>query len=120
MSTIAEYYSLQPGTFGPIILLEFSQTQDGEGQDGLISQRLQLVLARSPDLSEERLVLVFRGVSGLCFEQPSWSLAAFGLIELHEGPAGFSATEEEGLLAFRFKSFDAYLEGRRETARPRQ
>jgi hypothetical protein len=110
MSSIAEYYALRPGDYGPIVCLEFSQYKVPEAADGVVEHELKLVLSRSPDLSGDRFVLCFRGVSELRFEQPSWTLAVFGLIELHERESGFRATEEEGIVTFGFRSFDVHLE----------
>lgn len=107
MSSVADYYALRPGDYGPIVRLQFSQSECG---DGTVEQELELVLSRSPELSGDRLYLRFRGVSELRLEQPAWSVASFGLIEIHECESGFRTTEEEGLVSFRFKSFDARLE----------
>lgn len=106
--TIAEYYALKPSNYGPVVRLTYSQAQPEE--TAMVQHSLELVLSRFPSLSEDRLVLCFVGVSDLQFSQPLWSLATFGLIELHECDSGFRATEEEGLISFRFKSIEARLE----------
>lgn len=107
MSSIGEYCALRPANYGPIVSLEFHHT---ELPGGSIGQELVIVLSRRPNLSCDRLLLRFRGVRELRFEQPHGSLAAFGLIEIHETDSGFRATEEDGLISFRFMSFDARLE----------
>lgn len=107
MSSIAEYCALRPSNYGPIVSLEFHHA---ELADGAMGQELIIVLSRRPELSGDRLLLRFRGVRELRFEQPPWSLASFGLIEIHESESGFRATEEDGLISFRFTSFDARLE----------
>lgn len=107
MSSIAEYCALQPANYGPIVSLAFHHA---ELADGAIGQALEIVLSRRPELCGDRLLLRFMGVRELRFEQPPWSMAAFGLIEIHESDSGFRATEEEGLISFRFTSFDARLE----------
>ena len=110
MTSIAEYYALRPGDYGPIVRLSYSQSERMGATEDVIEHELELVLSKFPELSGERLLLRFEGVSEIRFSQPSWSLAAFGLIEIHECDSGFLATEEEGLIGFRFKRFDARLE----------
>ncbi len=110
MSTISEYYALRPAEYGPIVRQLYSQYQCMAAGEDVMRHELELVLAKDPSLSGDRLVLHFRGVSKLRFSQPSWSLAAFGLLELHECESGFRATEEEGHISFCFTSFEARLE----------
>ena len=107
MNSIAEYCALRPSNYGPIVSLEFRNVGLA---DGAMGQELVIVLSRRPELSGDRLLLRFVGVRELRFGQPPWSLASFGLIEIHEDDSGFRATEEEGLITFQFTSFDAWLE----------
>jgi len=92
MSAMADYYALRPGDYGPIVRLSYSQSEKMGATEDVIEHELELVLSKFPELSGDRLLLRFRGVRELRFEQPAWSLASFGLIEIHEGDSGFLAT----------------------------
>ena len=109
MTTISEYYALRPGSYGHIVRLVYSQQQRVNTAENIISHELDLVLSKSHDLTGETLLLHFEGVSKLHFSQPEWSLATFGLIELHEQEPGYFATEEEGLIRFNFQAFEARI-----------
>ena len=110
MTSLPEYYALRPADFGPIVSLTFSQSEKPLGVDGAIEKELRLVLSKCPDLSGDRLVLQFQGVSGLRFEQSSLSLANFGGIALRECEEGFQATEEEDRISFYFRAFEVSVE----------
>lgn len=105
-STIDEYYGLRPGRFGPIHALEFTQEQTAEG----IGHRVRIVLSEAPEMNGPWLTLEFRGVSGLVFSQPGWSVATLGLVEIRENGTGFSVTEEEGNLRLQCQSFEATVD----------
>lgn len=104
MTSIQQYYSLRPASYGPIVRFAFSQGLDIEGG---VECQLEIVLAKRPLLSSERLNLHFWHVSELQFEQSSLSLMSFGVLELHVVAEGYMVTEEEGRLRFRCSRFSA-------------
>jgi hypothetical protein len=111
LTTVEEYNRLGPLAYSSIVRLEFSEPPKLSSDNSDVEAVVLIVLAKGPDLDGERLVLRFRGVTGLRFQQPWWSPAAFGLIEIHEGDGALFATEDEGGLSFHFSSFLALREG---------